>query len=214
MFAGIVEESAEVVGLDRSKQPFKLTLRSALDHSTTGLGDSIAVDGVCLTVVSNASGLLAFDVSDETLRRSTLGTLKTGDRVNLERSLMLGDRIHGHLVSGHVDATVKLLSRHDDGKCEKYVWELPASLRPFIATKGSVSLSGISLTVGELTDNSFCVYIVPHTSQVTTLARMQPGMQINVEVDMLARYVNTALTARGSGGLDREFLERCGYVEK
>jgi riboflavin synthase len=213
MFAGIVEESAVVRNFDRSREPHRLVVSSGLDHSETQLGDSIAIDGCCLTVVKKEKGELSFDVSAETVRRSTMSGLQVGSKVNLERSLSLGSRIHGHLVSGHVDAAVKLLSRTNDGNCDRYAFELPAALRPFIATKGSISVSGISLTVGEIDDSSFCVYIVPHTASVTTLTSLQPGARVNIEVDMLARYVVNALASR-SNGVTEDFLRENGFMGK
>ncbi len=194
MFSGIVEERARVLKLDKARNPARLLIVSALDHSTTEPGDSIAIDGVCLTVVEsskNAEGewTLEFDLADETLRRSTHGDLNEGKPVNLERSLKLGDRIHGHFVFGHVDATAELLESRKDGECQRLLFKIPTDLKPFIAEKGSVSLSGVSLTVGETGKDSFAVYIIPHTSEKTNLLEKSPGDKVNIEIDMLARYV-------------------------
>jgi riboflavin synthase len=138
--------------------------------------------------------LLSFDAAPETLRKTTLGTLVAEDRVNLERSMRSGDRIHGHFVSGHVDARVALLDRSPDGNSIMLTWELPEALRPYVATKGSIALAGVSLTVGEVTEKTFGVYIIPHTADVTTLASKTVGQAVNVEIDMLARYVKTILS--------------------
>jgi len=196
MFSGIIEESAVVQQFIQTTEPFRLTVTSELDHSDTGVGDSICIDGVCLTVVELRDGTLSFDLARETVRRSTLGDLKSGDRVNLERSLKLGGRLHGHFVSGHVDGVITLKSRENDGNCDRLVWDFPSELAPYFATKGSVSISGISLTVGEVSELSFSVYIVPHTADVTTLNRLKPGDRANVEVDMLARYLHQMISDR------------------
>jgi len=202
MFSGIVEESASVHQLVDQCEPFKLVIKSALDHKETGLGDSICIDGVCLTVVDIKDDLLSFDLARETVRRSTLGELKSGDRVNLERSLKLEDRLHGHFVSGHVDGVLSLVSRTNDGNCDKLVWRFPPELAPYFASKGSVSISGISLTIGEVESDTFSVYIVPHTSKMTNLSDLQPGSSANVEIDILARYVNRLISAKSQPNLE------------
>lgn len=198
MFSGIVEESATVHLYDGDRQPARLVLRSKLDHAETKLGDSICTGGVCLTVVAKESDkdgatLLSFDLADETLRKSTHGQLAAGQRVNLERSLSVGSRLHGHFVFGHVDGVIELVSRTPDGACDRLEWKAPSELMKYIAPKGSVSLSGVSLTVGEVSEDSFSVYIVPHTDEVTTLSECQPGDKVNIEIDMLARYVDRIL---------------------
>jgi riboflavin synthase len=169
---------------------------------------------VCLTVVEHdGRGRLSFDLASETLRRSTLGLRKAGDRVNLERSLALGDRLHGHFVFGHVDARIKLLARRSEGTCDRLVWSLPVELQHLVVAKGSVSLSGVSLTVGEVEAGSFSVYIIPHTAALTTLHGLAVGDEANFEVDMLARYVNAALTGKKGGtGMTFDFLANHGYV--
>lgn len=216
MFSGIVEEAAVVVSCRAEATSARLTVKSALDHSRTQLGDSICIDGVCLTVVElDSQGILSFDLASETLRRSTLGARRPGDRVNLERSLALGDRLHGHFVFGHVDARIKLLARRSEGTCDRLVWSLPSELRHLVVSKGSVSLSGVSLTVGEVDATTFSVYIVPHTASVTTLEGLGVGDEANFEVDMLARYVSAALAGHArSGALTLDFLAHHGYVSK
>lgn len=193
MFSGIVEESALVLVMDTAREPARLVVRSKLDHTETKLGDSICISGVCLTVISKTAGDLSFELAQETLRRSTLGTLRAGDTVNLERSLQLGDRLHGHFVFGHVDSTIELVSRTNDGKCDRLEWRFPSQMRPYFASKGSVSISGVSLTLGEITADTFSVYIIPHTSEVTILSSIPVGGRANLEVDMLARYVRESL---------------------
>ncbi len=216
MFSGIVEEAAVIVSYRESAHEARLVVQSKLDHAKTKLGDSICIDGVCLTVVHHdGRGALSFDLASETIRRSTLGKRKAGDKVNLERSLALGDRLHGHFVFGHVDARIELLARKSEGTCDRLVWSLPAEFRHMVVSKGSVSLSGVSLTVGELDERSFSVYVIPHTSAVTTLEALQVGEEANFEVDMLSRYVNAALKGeRAQGGMSRAFLASHGYGGK
>lgn len=197
MFSGIVEESASVVDFTMLDGLAKLTVQSELDHSRTKLGDSILINGVCLTVVKKEALELTFELALETLRRTTLGKLRKGDRVNLERSLALGDRLHGHFVFGHVDSVASLVSREPDGTCERLSFTMPKDFKNCVVTKGSISISGVSLTVGETSPDKFCVYIVPHTAEVTILSRLKPGDEVNIEVDMLARYVQASL--RGAG---------------
>lgn len=218
MFSGIVEECAEVIELKEAHPASRLVIRSGLDHEETCLGDSIAISGVCLTVVENKNGLLSFELASETLRRTTLGELARGSPVNLERSLRVNSRLHGHFVFGHVDSVISLLARERDGECDKLVWELPAPLRGFIAPKGSISISGVSLTVGEVLEDRFSVYIIPHTAHLTTLGTLKAGASANVEIDMLARYVHSLLSctgqgaSHGKGSISYSFLTEHGYV--
>lgn len=199
MFSGIVEEQAVIVSSEPVEGARRLVLESALEHSGTKIGDSICVEGVCLTVVQSEQRgdrtRLSFDLSEETLRRSTLGTLPPKGSVHLERSLAVGDRLHGHFVFGHVDGTAELKGRHEEEGSVCLEWGYPIELSPFLVPKGSVSLSGVSLTLGEVTAEQFTVYIVPHTSAVTWLGDAPLGARANIEVDMLARYVHGALGA-------------------
>lgn len=208
MFSGIVEERAVVRSVTPRDGGAVLSIRSELDHSGTRLGDSISIDGVCLTVVScvrdPASGwAIEFELAAETVRRSTLGQKRGSDEVNLERALLLGTRLHGHLVFGHVDEVIYLRSSRPDGNSVRMEWSLSPAYRPYLASKGSVAISGVSLTVGEVDDESFSVYIVPHTSSVTTLDRIAVGSSANMEIDMLARYVVSALQTAGLPNSER-----------
>jgi riboflavin synthase len=213
LFSGIVEESAQVLELSRGREPVRLVVRSRLDHALTQLGDSICISGVCLTVVHKNGGDLSFDLAAETLRRSTLGSLAVGDAVNLERSLQLGSRLHGHFVFGHVDATIELVKRINDGKCDRLEWRFPLHLRPYFAEKGSVSVSGVSLTVGEVSPDTFSVYIIPHTSDITTLAKIAVGGKANVEIDMLARYVHSMIAGKQSSSVTHDQLVQAGFIK-
>jgi riboflavin synthase len=190
MFSGIIEELAVLEEFSESQ----LVVSSRLDHAKTAAGDSIALNGCCLTVVQKKltdkkSTQLSFDVSPETKRRTTIGSLAAGDKINLERSLVVGERLHGHFVMGHVDTVVSLKEKKTEGNSLKLIWALPADYAKFIAEKGSVSLSGVSLTVGEVGKDFFNVYIIPHTAEVTTLGAMKAGDLSNLEIDIFARYV-------------------------
>ena len=193
MFSGIVETTGKIVKLDKKSLPYKIAIKSKLPTSKIKLGDSIAVEGVCLTVVKKLKDVLTFNAVAETLRCTTLGALSVGSKVNLERSLVLGDRLHGHFVFGHVDATARLRSRVQEGKgSEKLTFVIPSNLKKYLVKKGSISLSGVSLTVGTVGEDTFSVHLVPHTLEVTTLAKLQIGNSANLEIDMLARYVHSA----------------------
>lgn len=214
MFSGIVEELADVVSFERVGSGAKLTVKSGLNHSETKLGDSICINGVCLTVIDQSEGQLSFELAEETLRRSSLGDLVAGGLVNLERSLQVGDRISGHFVFGHVDGEAELVARVKEGNSERYTWRVSPDLLPFIAEKGSISLSGVSLTVGEVTSEGFSVYIIPHTADVTLLGSMKPGGVVNVEVDMLARYVANLLSHNsGTSSITPGFLKEHGFSD-
>jgi len=193
MFSGIIEDRGSVGSLEENSAAPRLHIRTGLNTDQIAIGESIAVNGVCLTVVARRPSELSFELLEETRRRSTLGRLRAGDPVNLERSLRVGDRISGHFVFGHVDATVTLLGREPDGTCERLRFSLPESLAWAIVSKGSVALGGVSLTVGEVSSTSFAVYIIPHTAHMTTLGMLRAGDPINVEIDMLARYARSAL---------------------
>lgn len=197
MFSGIIEEAGVIQSFTISTDTKRLIVTVTTDHSDTALGDSIAVNGVCLTVVEKSKTTLAFDVAEETLRRTTLGSLVAGNRVNLERSLAVGDSISGHFVFGHVDTTAVLREKISEGVNTRMVWEIAPEYMRYIAPKGSISIAGVSLTIGEVTERSFSVYIIPHTFEKTNLATLTIGEHANIEVDMLARYVVNAMETLG-----------------
>ena len=161
-----------------------------LELARTAIGDSIAVAGVCLTVMAFEPGAFSADVSRETLEKTTLGQLELGARVNLEPALRLGDPLGGHMVSGHVDGLARLVSSTSDARSWRLRFELPHALARFVAPKGSICLDGVSLTVNEAADAQFGVNIIPHTHEVTTLGALQPGDAVNVEIDLIARYLD------------------------
>jgi riboflavin synthase len=195
MFTGIITDVGQV-RLIEDRGDWRFFLRVPFDTSTIELGASVACSGTCLTVVERGGGELAFDVSAETLSKTTLGRWREGTRVNLERSLKLGAELGGHLVYGHVDGLARLVERRPEGASTRFVFEAPEALAGLVAPKGSVALDGISLTVNEVEGQRFGVNVIPHTLAVTTLADREPGDDLNVEADMLARYVARLLAWR------------------
>ncbi len=198
MFTGIVTDLGRVIAAERTGDArFRIACR--FDLETLALGASVACSGVCLTVVDKGidggQAWFAVDVSQETLARTTLGDWLEGTEVNLERSLRLGDELGGHIVSGHVDGVGEVVSRRPDGESQRFVIAAPRELMRFVAPKGSIAVDGTSLTVNEVEDDRFGVNIIPHTLQVTTWGGAQPGRRVNVEIDMLARYVARLLEA-------------------
>jgi riboflavin synthase len=193
LFSGLVEALGTVVRVTASEGDAILTLDAPFGDLS--LGESMCVSGVCLTVARIGEGSFDADVSAETLRRSTLGRLRPGDVVNLERSLRLGDRLGGHLVFGHVDAVGKLVSIIPEGTAGLYRFEVPPEVSRYTVEKGSVAVDGISLTVFDCDGRGFTVAVIPHTARVTTLGRLAPGAAVNIESDMIARYVEKLLSS-------------------
>jgi riboflavin synthase len=194
VFTGIVEELGEVVEVAAGPVT-RLTVRGPLVSADFGRGDSIAVNGVCLTVVEVAAGTFSVDVVAETLSRSSLATVSTGDAVNLERAATLATRLGGHLVQGHVDGVGTLLERTAGGRIRVGV---PAGLSRYLVEKGSVTVDGVSLTVVEAGADSFTVALIPTTLAITTLGRTPVGGRVNLEVDVIAKYVERLLSETGS----------------
>ncbi len=188
MFTGIVTHIGRVAAIERSGDT-RFTIASDMDMAVVPLGASIANNGVCLTVVARDPGTFAVQASDETLSCTTLGGWREGTLVNLERSLRLGDELGGHLVFGHVDGVAAVVSVSPANESLRFEFEAPKALARFIAVKGSIALDGVSLTVNEVAGNRFSINIIPHTQQCTTFGTMKPGQTVNLEVDMLARYV-------------------------
>ncbi len=183
------------------------------DWATIAVGDSISVQGVCLTVRACRRAGFHADISVETLRCTTLGQFAPGQRVNLERALALGDRLGGHLVSGHVDGVGSLHAARDDGNSRRLEFTCPQELRRYLAVKGSVTVDGVSLTINERIGNRFSVNVVPHTLSATTLGALRPGDPVNLEVDLVARYLESLLLDRtDAGGITRALLEEHGFM--
>ncbi|KNB49896.1 riboflavin synthase [Streptomyces caatingaensis] len=196
MFTGIVEELGEVVAVERRGDSARLRLRGPLVTEDAGHGDSIAVNGVCLTVVTTADGEFTADVMAETLDRSALGALVPGSRVNLERPMALGGRLGGHLVQGHVDGTGTITERVPGQHWETVRISLPDGLARYVVDKGSITVDGISLTVVEAGDDWFTVSLIPTTLALTTLGVKKTGDPVNLEVDVLAKYTERLLGHR------------------
>jgi riboflavin synthase len=196
MFTGIVTDIGEVREARHGAGGLTLVIATAYDTAKIALGASIGCSGVCLTATALQPGQFTVDVSDETLARSTAGDWTDGSRINLEQSLKLGEEMGGHLVLGHVDGVAHVIERRPEGDSVRFTIEAPADLAPFIAGKGSVALDGVSLTVNEVAGTRFGVNIIPHTLAHTTLGRAEPGTRMNLEIDLIARYVGRLLAAR------------------
>jgi riboflavin synthase len=192
MFTGIVAELGEVAGVDHHGDAARLTIRGSTEG--VALGESIAVNGVCLTVTGILGGTFTADVMGETLSRSGLGALTPGDPVNLERSVRLADRMGGHLVQGHVDATAAIISRTPAEHWDQVRIALPDGIARYVVEKGSIAVDGISLTVIAVTGDWFEVSLIPETLKRTTLGQKQPGETVNLEVDVIAKYVEKLTT--------------------
>jgi len=186
VFTGIVEELGEIVAVEHVANAARLTVRGSLVCSDAQHGDSVAVNGVCLTVVGIATNQFTVDVVDETLQRSSLDKIHVGDVVNLERAVAAGQRLGGHIVQGHVDG-VGTLVEHVDGGLTRFA--IPAGLTRYVVEKGSITVDGVSLTVAAVGAQDFSVALIPTTLEVTTLGRRRPGDRVNIEVDVLAKYV-------------------------
>lgn len=189
MFTGIVEEVGEVSAVTALTDAARLAVAGPLVTSDAAPGDSIAVNGICLTVVTVADGAFTVDVMGETLRACSLSGVGVGDRVNLERAVAAGSRLGGHLVQGHVDGTATVLGREPHEHWERFCFSLPPTLARYLVAKGSVAVDGVSLTVAEVGDDAFAVGLIPTTLRATTLGRRAVGDVVNLEVDVLAKYV-------------------------
>jgi riboflavin synthase len=190
MFTGIIEELGTISEITPLPDAARLTVYGPLVTTDTKPGDSIAVNGVCLTVVDIVDGAFTADVMRETLQRSSLGELKAGDRVNLERAAALGDRLGGHIVQGHVDGVGRIIARQPAEHWETVTMNLPQALRRYVVEKGSITVDGISLTVSAVDGAQFSVSLIPTTLELTTLGRKGIGDPVNLEVDIIAKYVD------------------------
>jgi len=195
MFTGLIATMGKVERVTHAKGVTRLAIRSALPVARMTDGESVAVDGVCLTVARRRRAVLEMDAVPETLERTTLGTLRVGDGVHLERALALSDRLGGHLVQGHVDGTARVLAVGRDGGEHRLRIAAPAKLRPYLARKGSVALDGVSLTIASVSATAFEIALIPETLARTTLGAAGAGDRVNVEVDLLARYLDRLLRA-------------------
>jgi riboflavin synthase len=201
MFTGITTDVGEITRLEpRAEGLARLEIACGYERASIALGASIACSGVCLTVVgtgeANARTWFAVDAAAETLRMTTVGRWRVGSRINLERSLKVGDELGGHIVAGHADGIAELATREDLPDMARLTMQAPAALMRFIAPKGSVALDGVSLTVNDVTDGTFSVLIIPHTLQVTTFGALKAGDALNIEVDLMARYAARLMATR------------------
>lgn len=197
MFTGIVEEVGTIRRVESRAGYQRATIAAQQVLDGMGMGDSIAIDGACHTVVQFDARTFAVESVAETLLRTTLGHSRVGSRVNLERSLKLGDRLDGHLVAGHVDGVGRVKKRAESAAQIEFEFEVPQNLAPYIAEKGSVAVDGISLTVVSVSARTFSIAAIPHTLAVTTLSEKYPGDRVNIEVDMIARYLERLVQVGG-----------------
>ena len=233
MFTGIIEEIGTVQNIRRGAASSLLTIKASKVLEGTSDGDSIAVNGVCLTVTSHTSSTFTADVMHETLNRSSLGSLRMGSQVNLERAMAAGGRFGGHIVSGHIDGTGTIENIKEDDIAVWYTVAAPASILRYIIEKGSIAIDGISLTVAKVDSRSFSVSIIPHTADQTTLSQRRTGDRVNLENDVIGKYVEKLLTAPlgepgsfgstvgtnstggsadcGTSGITEEFLMKYGF---
>lgn len=221
MFTGIIEGFGTISGIKPSGQSRRMAINADYELDNTKIGDSIAVNGACLTVVSFSGKRFEVDLSPETVAKTTLGKAKIGDRLNLERALCISDRIDGHLVSGHIDGIGTIKSRKTEENAIIITFNIPESVSYYIIKKGSVAVDGISLTVNECDHESFQVSIIPHTAKLTTLGFKKISDSVNVETDMIGKYVERFVTQTKASGneketekssVDMQLLARTGFI--
>jgi riboflavin synthase len=215
MFTGIIAATGTIASIRDSGGDWRIRVQSAdLDFSDVATGDSIAVSGVCLTALDITQDSFDADVSRETLACTTMQQLRSGALVNLEKALTPQSHLGGHIVSGHVDGIGELVSRKPDARSERLVFRVPQELARYIAHKGSVCIDGVSLTVNELSGNEFGVNIIPHTAERTTLNEYTPGRKVNIEVDVISRYLERLLEGREAvTGVTLEKLAKAGFAK-
>ncbi|HTG00063.1 MAG TPA: riboflavin synthase [Nitrospirota bacterium] len=212
MFTGIIEEMGTVKTLRRNAGGARLTVSASVVLNNTQLGDSICVNGVCLTVVEMTAQDFSADVAVETLKVTNLGDLKAGARVNLERALQLSARIGGHLVSGHVDAVGRIRAKQEEGNGWRVAIETPQAVLRYVIKKGSIAVDGISLTVADVDATGFSIAMIPHTAKLTTLGFKAAGDSVNLEADLIGKYVERLAAGRLQGGVNLELLRKTGFA--
>ncbi|KJR98614.1 MAG: riboflavin synthase subunit alpha [Desulfobulbaceae bacterium BRH_c16a] len=219
MFTGIIEGMGKIVGRRTGGGGIILDLHAGFELTDPEEGESIAINGVCLTAYNISGRRFCADVSPETLSRTKLGALGPGEQVNLERALKLSDRLGGHLVSGHVDCMATVSSRKETGQYTLFSFSVPGEVERYIIEKGSIAIDGVSLTVNSCGSGSFAVSIIPHTLKVTTLGALKVGSKVNIEVDLIGKYVEKLLSPRTQSesqdrgeGIDPGFLARNGFM--
>jgi riboflavin synthase len=207
LFTGIVEE----IGMVNAVTSEKLTIKASKILEDINPGDSIAINGVCLTVTDIAPFFFTAGTMPETLRRRNLGYLKTGDEVNLERAMKMGGRLGGHIVQGHIDSTAKVISTRHEREAIRMHFEVPQHLMRYIAVKGFIAVDGLSLTVIDVGENSFSVSLIEYTQNITTIGKRKVGDLVNIEVDVIAKYVES-LSRVNRGGVTLDFLKEHGFI--
>lgn len=218
MFTGIVEEMGAVSAIEKSLAGTRLTFLAFTVMNDLKIGDSVSVNGTCLTVVSRGEREFSVEVSPETLAVTTLGQLTAGAPVNLERAMRLNERLGGHMVAGHVDGIGTILARQPDSNAIILECEAPKEILRYCVPKGSITMDGISLTINQVTDRSFAVAIIPHTAKVTTLGLKQVGDHVNLESDLIGKYVERLLQERGvlpakpAPAIDLDYLKKRGLI--
>jgi len=215
MFTGIVEDKGKVLKVDHRGEMKRLTLDVPFDLTEMQLGDSINVNGVCLTVVEKKGRAISVDLSPESLQKTTLARVKEADQVNLERALRLSDRLGGHIVTGHIDGIGTITERRIEGNSLDLRIRIPQGVAPYVVQKGSIAIDGISLTVNEYRQDWIRLTLIPYTLEKTTLIEKKVGEGVNVEADILGKYVEKVLD-RGRGtskGIDLSFLKQHGFLE-
>lgn len=212
MFTGIIAAKGILQSLEPTSSDWRLVIAvGELSMDDVRLGDSIAVCGCCLTVVEHDEISFAADVSAETLRCTTLGELQPGSEVNLEKAMLATDRFGGHIVSGHVDGVGTLVEQKPEGGSQRLVFSAPQNLKKYIAAKGSICIDGTSLTVNEVRDTEFVINVIPHTQEATIIGGYKTGQKVNLEVDIVARYLERLNHSQQEAGIDAAFLEKHGF---
>jgi riboflavin synthase len=215
MFTGIVEDKGKVLKVDRRGEMKRLTLDVPFDLTEMQLGDSININGVCLTVAEKRGRALSVDLSPESIQKTTLARVKEADQVNLERALRLSDRLGGHIVTGHIDGIGIITERRIEGNSVRLKIRIPQAITPYVVQKGSIAIDGISLTVNEFREDWIRLTLIPYTLEKTTLIEKKVGDEVNLEADILGKYVEKVLN-RGKGtskGIDLSFLKQHGFSE-
>ncbi len=221
MFTGIIEGQGTIAAIQAADQGRRFVFRVQWALDETKIGDSIAVNGVCLTVVALSGNRFAADVSPETLNKTTFSHARIGDRVNIERAMRFSDRIGGHLVSGHVDGMGRIREKAQTANAIQMTIQVPEAMMQYMVPKGSVAVDGVSLTLNACRGDAFAVSIIPHTARVTTLGEKKIQEAVNIETDMIGKYVAHFLSGKGSGSkresrgpsnLDRSLLEKAGFL--
>jgi riboflavin synthase len=212
MFTGIIEELGVVTSFIRGSQAAKITVSVSKNLADAKVGESIAINGVCLTITAIRRNFFEFDVSPESIKRSTLQDIKIGDKVNLERALKVAGRIGGHLVTGHVDGIGEVRKKVSSGKAFDLYISVPSEMLRYVVSKGSITVEGISLTVADIRDDLIVISLIPHSAKTTTLGAKNIGDRVNIEVDILSKYIEKHLRGQQAKGMTSDAMTQVGYL--